>query len=226
MCFRTEVEEKSNEITALKATITLSDELQEKNVVTIKQLTATVDKLEKDIISTRNLHEESKSKISSMQAALDTAYRELADLHRQRAAQEGQVHETLLSTEIAAKEELRLALEQQKQQLIRDHEELVERAEVLQSSLSRAEAMLKRKEEAFREEIGDYQQRLQEAVLRNEELGQNLAQATRPLLRQNEALQKQLLEQATTFDKLEQTLTKRLQVRLITLFLNYSSGKV
>lgn len=130
--YRSELDDRSNEIVALRSTIAASEELEEKQAGTIKNLTISVDRLEKDIIATRNVYDESKSKISSLQSALDSAYKELADLHRQHATQEGQVHETLVSTEIAAREELRQALEQQKLQLSRDQEELLERLEVLQ----------------------------------------------------------------------------------------------
>ncbi|GAV05426.1 hypothetical protein RvY_15563 [Ramazzottius varieornatus] len=206
-----ELEGKTNEVATLKNTLAFAEDLDQKNTIVIKQLSANVDRLEKDLLASRNLHEEAKAKISSMQAALDNAYKELADLHRQKAAHEGHVHETLLTTELAAKEELRLALEQQKQQLVQDQAELMERLEILQANLNRAECTLKRKEDSFRDELADYQQRVNEANKRNEELSQSLSQSTRPLLRQNEALQRQLAEQSSTFEQLELSLTKRHQ---------------
>ncbi|OQV22206.1 TATA element modulatory factor [Hypsibius exemplaris] len=208
---KSDLEDRVAEVTTLKSTLTLAEELDQKNNATMKQQNASVERLERDLVISRNLLDESKAKISSMQAALDSAYKELADLHRQKATQEGHVHEALLTTELAAKEELRQALEQQKQDLILGQEELTERVEALQTSLNRTEATLRRKEDAQREEIADYQQRLQDSMTRNEELSQNLTQATRPLLRQNEALQRQIAEQSVTFDQVERSLTKRLQ---------------
>ncbi|XP_055348111.1 TATA element modulatory factor-like [Paramacrobiotus metropolitanus] len=208
---KNDLDDRTNEITALKSTLSLSEDLEQKNAVANQQSAAAMDRLEKDLLATRNLNEESKSKVASLQSALDVAYKELAELHRQRATHDGQLHETLLSAEIAAKEELRQALDLQRQELVRDHEELTERVEILQNNVSRLESILKRKEESFREEVADYQHRLQEAIVRNEELSQNLAQATRPLMRHNETLQKQMTEQAATFEKLEQNFTKRLQ---------------
>lgn len=213
MLSRSDLEAKVDEVGTLKSTLTLAEDLDQKSTTVIKQLSANIDRLEKDLLASRNFHDEAKAKISSMQAALDNAYKELADIHRQKAAHEGKVHETLLSTELAAKEELRQALEQQKQQLVQDQAELIERLEMLQTSLNRAESTLKRKEDSFRDELADYQQRVNEANKRNEELSQSLSQSTRPLLRQNEALQRQLAEQSNTFEQLELSLTKRHQVK-------------
>nr|KAF6421398.1 TATA element modulatory factor 1 [Molossus molossus] len=80
----------------------------------------------------------------------------------------------------------------------------------LRLALQRAEQTAARKEDCFRHEISELQQRLQEAENRNQELSQSVSSTTRPLLRQIENLQATLGSQTSSWEKLEKNLSDRL----------------
>uniref|UniRef100_A0A6I8PR06 TATA element modulatory factor 1 n=1 Tax=Ornithorhynchus anatinus TaxID=9258 RepID=A0A6I8PR06_ORNAN len=80
----------------------------------------------------------------------------------------------------------------------------------LRLALQRTEQAAARKEDYLRHEISELQQRLQEAENRNQELGQSVTSATRPLLRQIENLQATLGTQTASWEKLEKNLSDRL----------------
>nr|XP_012419261.1 PREDICTED: TATA element modulatory factor [Odobenus rosmarus divergens] len=80
----------------------------------------------------------------------------------------------------------------------------------LRLALQRAEQAAARKEDYLRHEIGELQQRLQEAENRNQELSQSVSSTTRPLLRQIENLQATLGSQTSSWEKLEKNLSDRL----------------
>uniref|UniRef100_F6REA6 TATA element modulatory factor 1 n=1 Tax=Callithrix jacchus TaxID=9483 RepID=F6REA6_CALJA len=80
----------------------------------------------------------------------------------------------------------------------------------LRLALQRSEQAAARKEDYLRHEIGELQQRLQEAENRNQELSQSVSSTTRPLLRQIENLQATLGSQTSSWEKLEKNLSDRL----------------
>uniref|UniRef100_A0A667HBL1 TATA element modulatory factor 1 n=1 Tax=Lynx canadensis TaxID=61383 RepID=A0A667HBL1_LYNCA len=80
----------------------------------------------------------------------------------------------------------------------------------LRLALQRAEQAAARREDYLRHEIGELQQRLQEAENRNQELSQSVSSTTRPLLRQIENLQATLGSQTSSWEKLEKNLSDRL----------------
>ncbi|KAI4030404.1 TATA element modulatory factor 1 [Homo sapiens] len=80
----------------------------------------------------------------------------------------------------------------------------------LRLALQRTEQAAARKEDYLRHEIGELQQRLQEAENRNQELSQSVSSTTRPLLRQIENLQATLGSQTSSWEKLEKNLSDRL----------------
>uniref|UniRef100_A0A8C9I005 TATA element modulatory factor 1 n=1 Tax=Piliocolobus tephrosceles TaxID=591936 RepID=A0A8C9I005_9PRIM len=80
----------------------------------------------------------------------------------------------------------------------------------LRLALQRTEQAAARREDYLRHEIGELQQRLQEAENRNQELSQSVSSTTRPLLRQIENLQATLGSQTSSWEKLEKNLSDRL----------------
>lgn len=70
-----------------------------------------VERQEKDLGRLQVDMDELEEKSRSTQAALDSAYRELTDLHKANAAKDSEVQEAALRREMKAKEELSGALE-------------------------------------------------------------------------------------------------------------------
>nr|XP_028575268.1 TATA element modulatory factor [Podarcis muralis] len=203
----TELEE---ELQHLKQVLDGKEEVEKQHRESIKQLSSVVERQEKDITRLQTDLEDLEEKNRSVQAALDSAYKELADLHRANAAKDCEAQEAALSHELKVKEQLGLALEKAQEEARQQQEALAIQVTDLRVALQRAEQQTGRKEDYLRQEISELQQRLQEAETRNQELSQSVTSATRPLLRQIENLQATLGAQTLSWEKLEKNLSDRL----------------
>ncbi|NXH18892.1 TMF1 factor, partial [Bucco capensis] len=204
------IKELEEELQHLKQVLDGKEDLEKQHRDSIKQLNSVVERQEKDLAKLQAEVEDLEERNRSVQAALDSAYKELADLHKANATKDSEAQEAALSREMKAKEELGLALEKAQDEARQQQEALAVQVADLRLALQRAEQQAARKEDYLRQEIGELQQRLQEAENRNQELSQSVTSATRPLLRQIENLQATLGAQTSAWEKLEKNLSDRL----------------
>ncbi|NWX78226.1 TMF1 factor, partial [Alca torda] len=204
------IKELEEELQHLKQVLDGKEDLEKQHRDSIKQLNSVVERQEKDLAKFQAEVEDLEERNRSVQAALDSAYKELADLHKANATKDSEAQEAALSREMKAKEELGLALEKAQDEARQQQEALAIQVADLRLALQRAEQQAARKEDYLRQEIGELQQRLQEAESRNQELSQSVTSATRPLLRQIENLQATLGAQTSAWEKLEKNLSDRL----------------
>nr|XP_033782145.1 TATA element modulatory factor [Geotrypetes seraphini] len=204
------IKELEEELQHLRQVLDGKEELEKQHRENIKKLNSVVEREERDLSRLQADMEELQENNRSLQATLDSSFRELAELHKTNAAKDSVAQEAALSCEMRAKEELSIALEQAQEEGQRQQEALVIQVADLRLALQRAEQQAARKEDYLRQEISELQQRLQEAENRNQELSQSVTSATRPLLRQIENLQAALGAQTSSWEKLEKTLSDRL----------------
>ncbi|NXY83962.1 TMF1 factor, partial [Alcedo cyanopectus] len=204
------IKELEEELQHLKQVLDGKEDLEKQHRESIKQLNSVVERQEKDLTKLQAEVEDLEERNRSVQAALDSAYKELADLHKANATKDSEAQEAALSREMKAKEELGLALEKAQDEARQQQEALAIQVADLRLGLQRAEQQAARKEDYLRQEISELQQRLQEAENRNQELSQSVTSATRPLLRQIENLQATLGAQTSSWEKLEKNLSDRL----------------
>uniref|UniRef100_A0A8D0ZT72 TATA element modulatory factor 1 TATA binding domain-containing protein n=1 Tax=Sus scrofa TaxID=9823 RepID=A0A8D0ZT72_PIG len=204
------VKELEEELQHLKQVLDGKEEVEKQHRDNIKKLNSVVERQEKDLGRLQLDMNELEEKNRSIQAALDSAYKELTDLHKANAAKDSEAQEAALSREMRAKEELSAALEKAQEEARQQQETLAIQVGDLRLALQRAEQAAARKEDYLRHEISELQQRLQEAENRNQELSQSVSSTTRPLLRQIENLQATLGSQTSSWEKLEKNLSDRL----------------
>ncbi|XP_058293132.1 TATA element modulatory factor isoform X3 [Hylobates moloch] len=204
------VKELEEELQHLKQVLDGKEEVEKQHRENIKKLNSVVERQEKDLGRLQVDMDELEEKNRSIQAALDSAYKELTDLHKANAAKDSEAQEAALSREVKAKEELSAALEKAQEEARQQQETLAIQVGDLRLALQRTEQAAARKEDYLRHEIGELQQRLQEAENRNQELSQSVSSTTRPLLRQIENLQATLGSQTSSWEKLEKNLSDRL----------------
>ncbi|KAM6980844.1 TATA element modulatory factor [Aplochiton taeniatus] len=202
------VKEQEEELKHLQEVLEGKEEVEKQHRENIKKLNAVVERQEKEVSTLQADSEELQEKNRSLQAALDNAYKELAELHKAKASKASE--EAALSRETLAKEELSQALERSQEEARVQQEALANQVADLRQALQRAEQQQGRKEDYLREEISEIQLRLQEAETRNQELNQSVTSATRPLLRQIENLQATLGGQTASWEKLEKSISDRL----------------
>ncbi|XP_072454807.1 TATA element modulatory factor [Notamacropus eugenii] len=204
------IKELEEELQHLKQVLDGKEEIEKQHRENIKKLNSVVERQEKDLSRLQMDMDELGEKNRSAQAALDSAYKELADLHKANAMKDTEAQEASLSREMKVKEELCRALEKAQEEAHRQQEVLAIQVADLRLALQRAEQAAARKEDYLRHEISELQQRLQEADNRNQELSQSVTSTTRPLLRQIENLQATLGAQTLSWEKLEKNLSDRL----------------
>uniref|UniRef100_A0A8C5FZZ9 TATA element modulatory factor 1 TATA binding domain-containing protein n=1 Tax=Gouania willdenowi TaxID=441366 RepID=A0A8C5FZZ9_GOUWI len=204
------IKEQEEELIHLQQVLDGKEEVEKQHRENIKKLNAVVERQEKELYGMQSDSEELKEKNRSVQAALDNAYKELAELHKVNASRVSEAEEVALSRETQAKEQLSVALEKAECEAKIQQEALVNQVADLRLALQRAEQQQARKEDYLRDEINELQQRLQEAETRNQELSQSVTSATRPLLRQIENLQASLGGQTASWEKLEKNISDRL----------------
>ncbi|XP_051010913.1 TATA element modulatory factor [Acomys russatus] len=202
--------ELEDELQHLRQVLDGKEEVEKQHRENIKKLNSVVERQEKDLGRLQVDMDELEEKSRSTQAALDSAYRELTDLHKANAAKDSEVQEAALRREMKAKEELSGALEKAQEEARQQQEALALQVGDLRLALQRAEQAAARKEDYLRHEISELQQRLQEAENRNQELSQSVSSTTRPLLRQIENLQATLGSQTSSWETLEKNLSDRL----------------
>ncbi|XP_078062575.1 TATA element modulatory factor [Mustelus asterias] len=202
--------EQEEEIKHLQQVLDGKEEVEKQHRESIKKLNGVVERQEKEISKLQMTLEELQENNRSLQSALDSSYKELAELHKANAAKDSEAQEAALSHEIKTKEALSVALERAQEEARQQQEALAVQVADLRLGLQRAEQQQARKEDYLRQEIGELQQRLQEADNRNQELSQSVTSASRPLLRQIENLQAALVAQSTSWEKLEKNLSNRL----------------
>nr|AAF21899.1 TATA element modulatory factor [Rattus norvegicus] len=204
--------ELEEELQHLRQVLDGKEEVEKQHRENIKKLNSVVERQEKDLGRLQVDMNELEEKSRSTQAALDSAYRELTDLHKANAAKDSEVQEAALRREMKAKEELSGALEKAQEEARQQQEILALQVGDLRLALQRAEQAAARKEDYLRHEISELQQRLQEAENRNQELSQSVSSTTRPLLRQIENLQATLGSQTSSWEMLEKNLSDRLDL--------------
>lgn len=202
--------ELEEELQHLRQILDGKEEVEKQHRENIRKLNSVVERQEKDLGRLQVDKDELEEKNRSTQAALDSAYRELTDLHKANAAKDSEVQEAALRHEMKAKEELSATLEKAQEEARQHQEALALQVGDLRLALQRAEQAAARKEDYLRHEISELQQRLQEAENRNQELSQSVSSTTRPLLRQIENLQATLGSQTSSWETLEKNLSDRL----------------
>uniref|UniRef100_H3D0M5 TATA element modulatory factor 1 n=1 Tax=Tetraodon nigroviridis TaxID=99883 RepID=H3D0M5_TETNG len=203
------IKDLEEELSQLQQVLDGKEEVERQHRENIKKLNSVVERQEKELSRLQTDAEELQENNRSLQAALDTSYKELAELHKTNASRASEAEEAALSRDAQAKEKLSLALEKAQEEARIQQEALADQVTDLRLALQRAEQQQARKED-YLGEIVELQQRLQEAETRNQELSQSVTSATRPLLRQIENLQASLGSQATSWEKLEKNLSDRL----------------
>lgn len=207
---RDKLDAQKKEIERLQAVLDSKIDNEKQHSDTIKQLNSAAKKYQDENARMKTEADDHQEKLRSMQSALDSSYKEIAELLKVSASKESRVQELALSAELQAKEELRLALDKLQRESSREAHTLAIQVEDLQLAMARAEKDHTRREAGLREEVAELQQRLQEADTRSGDLTRNIALSTRPLLRQIENLQSAHSAQSEAWERLERNLTERL----------------
>ncbi|OXB81531.1 UNVERIFIED_CONTAM: hypothetical protein H355_008379 [Colinus virginianus] len=152
------IKELEDELQHLKQVLDGKEDLEKQHRDSIKQLNIVVERQEKDLAKLQTEVGDLEERNRSVQAALDSAYKELADLHKANATKDSEAQEAALSREMKAKEELGLALEKAKDEARQQQEALAIQVADLRLALQRAEQQAARKEDYLRQEISELQQ--------------------------------------------------------------------
>ncbi|XP_065066037.1 TATA element modulatory factor-like [Rhopilema esculentum] len=206
--FEKENEDKEKELKSLKET--LSDKLEQEKTLQdqLKKLEIITDQQEDEISKLKDQLDDAEDKMKGMQTTLDSGYLEINRLSVEKANRESEIEEiTLLKS---SKEELEKKIIEIENEANLEKQENQNQMASLRLIITRTEQAAARREDHLQLEIKDLHQRIEEAELRNQELSQSIATASRPLLRQIENLQSSHHNQAANWEKIEKSFSERL----------------
>ncbi|KAK8381199.1 hypothetical protein O3P69_008219 [Scylla paramamosain] len=208
------LEEQSRDLERLRKQLSAKEDMERRQIDAVCQLNTTNQRLEQAVKDVAAENAELEGKMTVLKSALDTAYREMAELKREVAACDAQAQEQVLSAEVGVQRRLEATLAEAQEQARREQVALMAQVVELQEALSQCESQANRKERQLRADNAELQQRVAEAEARAEEMSGAVSAATRPLLRQMENLQATHSSQQASWESLETSLTQRLNETL------------
>lgn len=192
------VEELTSETDRLKRSSAAKEEVERSQIDAVHQLTAKNKKLENETSQLRSQLDDITQKLDTFKKSLEAAKKELSDHNR-------------TSSELQARQNAMESLENEKRITQMQNEEIVSQLEDLRQKLRNGEQDHLKKEQALRKENANLLRRVEDAEVRNEELAQSVSQATRPLIRQLEALQNTHSMKTSAWESQEHNLTEKLK---------------
>ncbi|KAL6442037.1 hypothetical protein ACFW04_002400 [Cataglyphis niger] len=184
-----QIEEQNTELERLKRSLHAKEEVERSQIEAVHTLTAKTKKQEKEILILQEKLDNTVHKMEAYKKSLDAAKIELAE-----------TKETLLAME----EELKKAVDNAGESC-----QLFAQLEDLKLKYRQAEETHVKREEFLKHENNELLKRLEAAEARSEELSESVSVATKPLLRQLEQLQANLLHKSNSFMKQEKIMSEK-----------------
>ena len=184
-----QIEEQTSELERLKRSLHAKEEVERTQIEAVHTLTAKTKKQEKEILTLQERLDNTLHKMDAYKNSLDAAKMDLTETKKLLAA-----------TELELKDATTNASESC---------QLLAQVEELKIKLRESEETHAKKEVFFKHENSELLKRLEAAEARSEELSESVSTATKPLLRQLEQLQANLLHKSHSFIKQEKALSER-----------------
>ncbi|XP_072760744.1 uncharacterized protein Tmf [Anoplolepis gracilipes] len=184
-----QIEEQNTELERLKRSLHAKEEVERSQIEAVHTLTAKTKKQEKEIFTLQEKLDNTVHKMEAYKKSLDAAKVELTE-----------TKETLKAME----EELKEAVDNAGESC-----QLFAQVENLKLKYRQAEETHVKREEFLKHENSELLKRLEAAEARSEELSESVSIATKPLLRQLEQLQANLLHKSNSFMKQEKILSEK-----------------
>ncbi|KAL0099116.1 hypothetical protein PUN28_020278 [Cardiocondyla obscurior] len=184
-----QIEEQNTELERLKRSLHAKEEVERSQIEAVHTLTSKTKKQEKEILTLQEKLDNTMHKMEAYKKSLDAAKVDLAETKKK-----------LLTTE----EELKEAVDNAAESC-----QLFAQVEDLKLKYRQAEEAHVKREEFFKHENNELLKRLEAAEARSEELSESVSTATKPLLRQIEQLQANLLHKSNSFMKQEKAWSEK-----------------
>ncbi|KOC68710.1 TATA element modulatory factor [Habropoda laboriosa] len=184
-----QIEEQTSELERLKRSLRAKEEVELSQIDAVYSLTARTKTLEKEIATLQKQLESTMQNADIYKKSLDSTKMELTETKKLLATTEAELKEA--STNAGESCQLLVQIEE------------------LKIKLRESEEMHVKKEEFFKHENSELLKRLEASEARCEELSESTSMATKPLLRQLEQLQANLLHKSNSFMKQEKALSDK-----------------
>ena len=215
--FKDKLEDKTKECERLSKSLEAKNDVESKQIEAIQTLTLANNQWEGTNQKLTSDLEDAHEKVNGLKLSLETTYKEMSELKRGLLEKEDQAQELALAKETEAKQALQDQLREQQEQSRLEIDKLLRQIDELRETLLAHERTEARNEERMRREREDLLNKLAESEARHEELSGSLSSSTRPLLRQIESLQSSLSEAQSNSDRVEKSLSDRLQQATVQL---------
>ncbi|XP_076757592.1 TATA element modulatory factor isoform X2 [Xylocopa sonorina] len=183
------IEEQTLELERLKRSLRAKEEVELSQIDAVYSLTARTKTLEKEIATLQTQLEHAVQNADTYKKSLDTTKIELTETKQILTATEAELKEATTNAGESC--------------------QLLAQMEELKIKLRESEETHVKKEEFLKHENSELLKRLEAAEARSEELSESVSMATKPLLRQLEQLQANLLHKSNNFMKQEKLLSEK-----------------
>lgn len=184
-----QIEEQTSELERLKRSLRAKEEVELSQIDAVYSLTARTKTLEKEVTTLQKQLENAMQNTETSKKSLETTKMELSETKKILTATEAELKEATTNAGESC--------------------QLLVQVEELKIKLRESEEMHVKKEEFLKHENSELLKRLEAAEARSEELSESVSTATKPLLRQLEQLQANLLHKTNSFMKQEKTLSDK-----------------
>ncbi|CAL7941476.1 unnamed protein product [Xylocopa violacea] len=183
------IEEQTSELERLKRSLRAKEEVELSQIDAVYSLTARTKTLEKEIATLQAQLENAMQNADTYKKSLDATKIELTETKQILTATEAELKEATTNAGESC--------------------QLLAQMEELKIKLRESEETHVKKEEFLKHENSELLKRLEAAEARSEELSESVSMATKPLLRQLEQLQANLLHKSNNFMKQEKLLSEK-----------------
>lgn len=194
---REELREQGEEMERLKRSCTAKEDVERTQIEAVNQLSSTKIVLEAENGELKGKLDDAQEKLNAVQVSLSATKQELID--QKRLTADLKSRSANLESQCADRREAREKGDQMQQEV-----------QELREKLRQLEAASQNREQMLRKENSDLMRRVEDSELRNEELNEQVALATVPLLKQMEGLQMTLNSRSANWERQERDLVETL----------------
>lgn len=175
------------------------------------------DQQSKELIKSKKGVKSLTDKNSSLQAALDTAFKAKAELEKKLAEETVKASSAMTAAESVAAVTKATELKRKEEEFEQVKTDLHAEIADLRATLTRQQNQADRRESNLQLEIADLNERLRHSEQREQQMAESMAQSTKPLVRQIDMIRATLAEQTASADVAEATLVARIEEQAVAL---------
>lgn len=194
-----QIDELTLETDRLKKSLSAKDEMELNQMGAVSKLSAEKGKLAKELAQAKSELDDTVQKLKTLQTSFDIAKKELHEKQQEHSS-------------LSRKANDLKNLQSEQEMMLQQNQQMAQELDTLRKKLKLTAVEHSEQQQKLRQENAGLIRRLEEIEQRSEEQAHAITEATIPLVRQCEALQKTLNTRTASWEKQEQTLLQKIDL--------------